>query len=193
MIRILFLISMVALMGTASAEVVDIIFPELAGDYELPSDTSPGHRATSFIFPPDVQSFENLRLVLSGEWVEGTIICSNMYGLPPDTTSFTPGLSMYLTSPGNIDGFFHATVHPPHGEFSQWNAEFEFCCPGGPGDLSELLGVMISAELFCDLILILPCNIDEPSFGILDEVRIEALGAVPDQGSSWGRVKALFR
>jgi hypothetical protein len=128
------------------------------------------------MFPPDVQSFEELRLVLSGEWVEGTIVCSNHYGLPPDTTSFMPGLSIYLTSPGNIDGFFHATVHPPHGEFFQWNAEFEFCCPGGPGDLSELLGVLISVELFCDLILILPCNIDEHSYGVLDEVRIRIRG-----------------
>lgn len=195
MIRYLVLIPFVTLLGVAHAEVVEISFPELTGDYEsgwVPPETAPSLRSTVFSFPPDIQSMDGLRLVLSGAWVEGVIICSQAWG-PPDTTSFTPGLSMYLTSPGNIDGFFHASVQPPHGDFSQLSAEFEFCCPGGPGDLSLLLGTVVFVEFFCDLVLPGICGVDVDSYGTVEEVRLEALGAVPAQGSTWGGVKALYR
>jgi hypothetical protein len=143
MIRILILIAVVALAGNTSAGIVEICFPELTGDYGtgwLPPHTSTHSRTTTFTFPPDVQSMDELRLVLSGAWVEGIIRCTPLIG-PPDTTSFTPNLSMYLKA-------------------------------------HILTG-------FCDALA--------DSYGILTVVRLEALGAVPAEGSSWGGVKSLFR
>ena len=189
------LIAMVALAGNASADIIDISFPELTGDYEtgwLPPDIVPVSRSTTFMFPPDVESFEGLRLVLSGAWTEGVVVCSNAIG-PPDTTSFTPGLSMILKAPQAFDGFFYSTVEPPNGSFSQWSATFEFCCPPGSQVPVLLLGEVVSAELFCDHMLILPCSVIVDSYGEVTEVRLEAHGAVPLEGSSWGGLKSLFR
>jgi hypothetical protein len=195
MIRILILIAVVALAGNTSAGIVEICFPELTGDYGtgwLPPHTSTHSRTTTFTFPPDVQSMDELRLVLSGAWVEGIIRCTPLIG-PPDTTSFTPNLSMYLKAPETFDGFFHATVRPPNGPFDQWAAIFEYCCPAVDGDLNLLLGTVISVELACEHILTGFCDALADSYGILTVVRLEALGAVPAEGSSWGGVKSLFR
>jgi len=193
-IRILIFIAVVVLAGNASADIIDISFPELTGDYEtgwLPPDIVPVSRSTTFMFPPDVQSFDGLRLVISGSWVEGEVVCSNSIG-PPDTAGFTPGLTMILKAPQAFDGFFYTTVEPPSGSFTQWSATFDFCCPPGTEPPNLLLGVVISAELFCDHMLILPCHVDVDSYGDVTEVRLEAFGAVPIEGSSWGGLKSLF-
>jgi len=194
-VRILVLTALVALAGTASAETVDISFPELTGDYEtgwVPPEMAPTFRSTTFIFPPDVQSMEGMRLVLSGVLNEGIVICNNSMG-PPDTTSFTAGLTMMLTAPEVFEGFFYATIVPPHDSFSNLNTFFQYCCPSGAGNPNLILGEIITVELYCEQALILPCYIDVDSFGTLTEVRLQALGAVPADDHSWGDVKALYR
>ena len=195
MIRRLVLIAIIALAGATQAEIVEISFPDLAGDYQtgwLPPMNSPASRTTSFIFPPDIQSLEGLRLVISGSWVEGTVICSSNYG-PPDTSSYAPGLFMSLRAPAAFDKFFSATVVPPDGPFDQWTAVFDYIYPPNGADPNLMLGEIVSVELECHSGFILPCNPQTDTYGVLTEVKIEALGAVPAEDSSFGNVKALFR
>jgi hypothetical protein len=194
-VRILVLTALVALAGTAAAETVDISFPELTGDFEtgwVPPETAPTFRSTTFIFPPDVQSMEGMRLIISGAFEEGIVICSNSMG-PPDTTSFTAGLTLMLTAPGVFEGFFYATIVSPHEPFSNIHTVLQYCCPSGPGNPNLLLGEIINVALYYEHPLILPCNIDVDSFGTLTEVRLQALGAVPTDEHTWGNVKALYR
>jgi len=99
---------------------------------------------------------------------------------------------MYLTTP-SVDGFFHATVQPPNGEFNQWSATFEDCCLSGDRNPNQLLGQEVSVEFFCDLVLIGICNLAQGSYGHLSEIKIETTGAVPNETQSWGDVKSLFR
>ncbi len=196
MIRILILITLTVLVGNASAEIIDISFPELTGDFEtgwLPPDAAPVSRSTTFMFPPDLQSMNGLRLVLTGAWVKGVVVCINPIDGLPDTTGFTPELTMFLKAPEVFDGFFHATVQPPNGSFAQWSATFAYCCPTGSGSPNLLLGAVISAELFCGQMLLLPCHVDVDSYGTLADVRLEAFGAVPVDEFSWGSVKSLYR
>jgi hypothetical protein len=194
-IRNLVFIALIALTGTAMADVVAISFPELASYYEtgwVDPEIAPAGRTTAFMFHPDVQSMDGLRLVISGNWNEGEIHCASLWG-PPDTTSFTPGLSMFLTAPEAFDGTFHATVHPPDGPFDQSTATFEYLYPPDGADINLLLGVEVSVEFFCDLVLPGNCYVFADSHGSVTEVRLEAFGAVPVVGSSWGGVKSLFR
>jgi len=181
----------------AQADEVIISLPALTGDYEtgwVPPETAPVIRQTTFSIPSDVLSIDEMRFVLSGTWSEGLIICD--YGGPedPDSTAFTPGLSLWLDAatipPGD---FIHATITPPNGPFTEWSAVFESCCPPGTVDLNLLLGTEIEAELFCDLVLILPCWVEIDSYGTLSDVRIEITGVVPTENYTWGSMKALFR
>lgn len=195
MVRILVLTALVLLVGNVSAETVDISFPELTGDYEtgwVEPEIAPTVRSTTFIFPPDVQSMEGMRLVISGAFNEGIVICSSAIP-PPDTTSFTAGLTMMLTAPDAMEGFFYATIMPPPDSFTSLSTFFQYCCPSGAGNPNLLLGEILTLELFCEHPLILPCNIEVDSFGTLTDVRLQALGAVPTDDHSWGEVKALFR
>jgi hypothetical protein len=178
------------------ADEVIISLPALTGDYEtgwVPPMTAPVARQTTFSIPPDVLSIDEVRLVLSGTWVEGLIICDYGTG-DPDSSAFTPGLSLWLDAEPIPDlDFIHATIAPPHGTFDEWSAVFESCCPPGSVDLNLLLGTEIEAELFCDLILILPCWVEIDSYGTLTDVSIEITGAVPTKSHTWGQVKALYR
>lgn len=195
MARILILTVVGILAGSAYADTVDISFPELTGDYEtgwVSPDTAPAVRATTFIFPPDIQSMEGMRLVLSGEFFEGVVICVNPMGVP-DTSSFMPDLSLIARVPGVVEGFFYATVQPPAGSFPSVSTILQYCCPSGPGNPNLLLGEIVTLELSCEVGLILPCNVDVDSFGTLFDVHLQALGAVPSDDFTWGRVKALFR
>lgn len=196
MIRRLLLILLLAMALGAHAETVVIDFPDLTGDYQTgwhPPTTSPGSRSTSFIFPPDIQSLQGLRVVMSGEWVQGLVACSNPYGGPPDTTSYSPGLVVHLRAPEAFDGFFHAGVGPPDGPFDQWTADFRYIYPPNGADPNQMLGEIVSVELECQSGFILPCNPLNDTYGVLTEVRIEVFGAVPTTESSFGNVKALFR
>jgi hypothetical protein len=193
-IRNLLLIALFALTGTAFAEVVDISFPELTGDYQtgwLPPINAPASKTTSFSFPLDVQSMDGLRFVISGDWVEGVIICANLWG-PPDTTSFTPALTMYLRAPDAFDGVFHASVHLASGSSTLVSPTLEYLYPPGGEDINLLLGTEIFVELACEHLL-LDCHAEVDSYGTLTEVRLEAFGAVPTDEHSWGAVKSLFR
>jgi hypothetical protein len=106
--RIFVLAAFAAFVGPTFAGIVDISFPELTGDYAMPPDSAPMSRTTTFQFPQDVQSVDGLRLVLSGTWAEGTMICDQLIG-PPDTTSYVPGLSMHRPPIPGQSG------HPPQG------------------------------------------------------------------------------
>ncbi len=195
MIRTMVFIVFITLAGTSLADEVDISFPELASYYEtgwVDPEIAPAGRTTTFMFHPDVQSMDGLRLVISGDWNEGEIHCASLWG-PPDTTSFTPGLSMFLTAPEAFDGTFHATVHPPDGPFDQSTATFEYLYPPDGADINLLLGVEVSVEFFCDLVLPGNCYVFADSHGSVTEVRLEAFGAVPVKGASWGAVKSLYR
>lgn len=194
--RILFFLLTIALAGNAIADQFDISFPELTGDYEtgwLDPVTAPTGRTITFMFPSNVQSLEELRLVLSGTWTEGELVCSSPYGGPPDSTSFTPGLSAYLFVSESRSQFFHATIVPPNGEFSEWSAVFEACCQPNPPSLNLLLGTEVTIELFSDMVLILTCNVTTDSEGTLTDVRLQDLGAVPVEQSTWGSLKSLYR
>ena len=191
------LLSVLLVLATgALADTVVIDLPDLTGDYQTgwyPPTTSPVTRSTSFVFPPDIQSLQDLRVVMSGTWVQGLVSCSNPYGGPPDTTSYSPGLAVHLRAPAAFDKFFHATVGPPDGPFDQLTAVFDYIYPPNGADPNEMLGEIVSVELECQSMFILPCNPLNDSYGVLTEVRIEALGAVPTTKSSFGNVKALFR
>jgi hypothetical protein len=193
MSRLILLLTCLCLSVSAYADDYSILIPELTGDYEIEPVTSPISRSTNLTLDPDIVSVEGFRLVLSGTWTDGLVSCSNPYGGPRDTTSFSPGLSVFIQAPGEVDGFFHATIDPPTGEFEFLSAPFTYCCPGGTGDPNLLLGKTLQVEFFCDAVLILPCGIIENAFGVIDEVRLDLLGPVSTEATTWGEVKSLYR
>ena len=66
-------------------------------------------------------------------------------------------------------------------------------CTEGQSDVNLLLGSVITAELFCDVSAAVLPDIVEAAFGTVDWVRLETVGAVGTQQSTWGAVKASYR
>ncbi len=194
--RILFFLLTIVLVGNASADVLEISLPGLIGNYETGWQepvTAPTSRTITFMFPANIENLEELRFVLSGTWVEGEIVCSNSFGDPPDSTSFTPYLSAHISASGSYSEFFYTTIIPPNGEFSEWSAVFEACCQPNLPSLNTLLGLEVTMEVICDMGLILPCSVTTDSEGTLTDVRLQALGTVPAEKSTWGSVKSMYR
>ena len=167
----------------------EVPLPELTGEYAAWFGPAPSGRTTYFEFSEEIQSAEGVRFILTGEWTEGVMVCES-FGSPPDTFSFVPGLSMYLWSEEGFEGNYHTTVLPVDGEFVIESDFFEY---SENGDITQLFGEVILAELFCDQVLPGNCFVINDSFGALFDVRIEILGAVATENLTWGQVKALFR
>lgn len=180
----------------AMADSASISFSELTGSYEISSNVAPNFdypnvRTVDFTIPDHITSIDQMQLVLSGEWFMGEITCDD--GSGPDVSPIAPGLSVFLTSPAFPGDFFHATIQPEGGSFTELTATFESCCPPGTLDLDQLIGAEIHAELFMDLILIGICSLTTDSYGTIDDVRFEILGTVPVENTTLSEVKSLYR
>ncbi len=177
----------------AAADMCVMNLPALTGNYEAvefvePNFGWPSLRTIDFDMSPEIIAIDQLKLIVSGTWTEGILVCEG----PPEP--FLPGLSLYLTSEAlpHLD-FFHATVPSVNGTFSGLQATFQSCCPGGTVDPNLLVGAQIHAEFFTDWVLPLICNITQDSYGTITEVRLEITGVVPTEDTTWGAVKQLYR
>jgi len=181
---------------TASADTATLTFPELTGSYEISPNVPPnfGHpnvRTVDFTIPDHITSIDQIELVMSGEWFMGEITCNDGGG--PEVSPIMPGLSVFFSSPAFPGDFFHASIAPQEGPFTELTATLESCCPPGVLDLNELIGAEIHAELFMDLILIGICSLTTDSYGTISDVRLEILGTVPVESTSLSGIKALYR
>jgi hypothetical protein len=177
----------------------EIPLPGLAGGYEAfpdyppPDPGYPTERTVSFVFPADIVAIEQLSLVISGEWHTGEIVCSTYPWEEPEGRPFLPGLSLYFTAEASPFDFFHATIAPPDGPFTDLTGEFRSCCPPDVLEFDQLLGVEWQATLFVDAILLLPCNVTIDAWGVVDDVHLVVTGTVAASASTWAGVKRLFR
>ncbi len=180
----------------AMADSATLSFPELTGGYEISPNVAPNFdypavRMVDFTIPDSITSIDQVQLVMSGEWVMGEITCDD--GSGPQVSSIAPGLSVFMTSPAFPGDFFHASINPEGGSFTEQTATLESCCPPGTLDLDQLIGAEIHAELFMDLILIGICSLTTDSYGTISDVRLEILGTVPVESTSLSEVKSLYR
>lgn len=177
----------------------EIPLPGLSGGYEAfpdyppPDPGYPTERSVSFVFPADIVAIEQLTLVVSGDWHTGEVVCSTYPWEEPEGRPFVPGLSLYFTSEAFPSDFFHATVAPPDGLFTDLMGEFRSCCPQGTLTFDQLLGVEWQATLFVDWLLILPCNVTIDAYGVVDDVHLAVTGTVATSTATWADVKRLFR
>ena len=183
-------------LASASADTVILSFPELAGGYEADpySPPNPGYpqmRSLDFTIPAHVTGIDQLELVVSGDWIEGEITCND--GSGPEVSPFYAGLSLVLTSSAFPGDWYHASVTPPDGAFTELRSTVTSCCPPGVLDYNQLLGAEIHAEFYVDWALIGICWVSDDSYGTVSDVRLEILGTVPVNTSTWTEVKALYR
>jgi hypothetical protein len=133
-----------------------------------------------------------MRLVLSGHAQAGLMVRSGIGG-PPDSMAYIPGLSLYLRCSTIPGGYFYATAQAQAGQFSELSAVFVSSEPVGHLDPGALLGAEIHGELFTDYVFGGWWEPVADSVINLTEVRIDVTGQVPDEGTSWGAVQALYR
>lgn len=185
-----------AVAGLAAADSLTIDLPGLTGGYEYCSYTEPNlgypqMRAVDFTIPGDVTAVDQLTLVLSGEWTAGEISCYEVEG--PVAYEFLSPLAIFLTSPAFPGDYFVATLDIPAGPFSEIEGTFSSCCPPGVLDPNQLLGVDIHAELYFDAAILGICSLTIDTYGTLSDVRLEILGTVATETSTWSAVKGLYR
>jgi hypothetical protein len=187
-------ISVTSLCGATG---VQIPLSGLHGGYEItptvpPDFGFPTVRVATFAIPNDIESINDMTLVISGEWHEGELSCSSWDGSVE--TSPLPGslwVSIWLQY-GYPSRYFDASIIVPSGEFSELSAHFESCCPPGSVDYNELIGGEHEAELSVDIMYILPCWLSLDSYGTLTEVRIDLDVGVSTERSTWSSIKALY-
>ena len=183
-------------LATASADTVIISFPEFTGGYEADpySPPNPGYpqmRSLDFTIPAHVTGIDQLELVVSGDWVEGEITCND--GSGPEVSPFYVGLCIFLTSSAFPGDWVSAGVMPPDGAFTELRSTVTSCCPPGVLEYNQLLGAEIHAEFYVDWALIGICWVSDDSYGTVGGVRLEILGTVPTDATTWSGVKALYR
>lgn len=155
-----------------------IDLPELTGDYVYSEDEP--RQTTSFSFPSNIQRYDELRLVVSGDWTVGLAETEIVEVISyRDTMPFNPGLTMVLTTASGSELTFNATVVPRNGEFKEWNSTFLACCPERTFDPTLLMGEEISVEFYCRFGNPFWTRIISDSQGTVTEVRLEAVGALP--------------
>ena len=84
-------------------------------------------------------------------------------------------------------------MFPPDGAFTELRSTVTSCCPPGVLDYNQLLGAEIHAEFYVYWALIGICWVSDDSYGTVSDVRLEILGTVPVNTSTWTEVKALYR
>ena len=193
---ILILIVPLFLAGAAAAGTVSIDLSDLDGDYAYAGlePGSPPSRMMVFTFPPEVVSFGELRMVVSGTWSIGEFETLVEVGgvVHRDTMDFYAGLTLTLSTPAMGEDIFWAKVIPLGVVMDQWNDDFLICCPDRPIDSSLLVGAEVTA------VLAVTSNVDPErvitdSQGILTGVRLDANQVVPVEARAWGEVKSLYR
>ena len=180
----------------SASAVVLVDLPELTGDYSIgdsPPPSSPWTRSTAFAFPDSIESVEGLRFVISGSWTSGKIVNCLTVGEYTycDTLPTSTNLTLRLTADPLGACHFQATI-PAYTEANGSELLVEFCAEG-QSDVNLLLGSVVSAELFCDVVPESIPNIVEATFGTVTEARLETVGAVPVKKPTWGSVKSLYR
>ena len=131
--------------------------------------------------------------MISGSWTSGRIVNCRTVGefTYCDTLPTSTNLTLRLTADSLGDCQFQATI-PAYNEANGSELLVEFC-PEGESDVNLLLGSVVFAELFCDVAPETIPLIIESTFGTVTEARLETVGAVPVQRSTWGSVKSLYR
>ena len=176
---------------------VQISLTGLHGGYEIdpavaPDLGFPATRVVPFTIPDDVESVDEMTLVISGEWHDGEISCTGWDGsVETSPLQAAPSVSIWLQY-GYPSRYFHATIVVPSGEFTELSAPFESCCPPGSVAFDELIGAEYEAEMSVAVGFILDCWLSQDAYGTLTEVRIDLEGSVPVEQSTWSSVKGLY-
>lgn len=187
---------LIALSATSANATIQIDLPGLTGDYSIGGSEpplAPSSRTMSFVLPDSIESIAGLKLKLSGPWTPGKEeVCRVVDGITYcDTIPCGTRLNLRLTADSIGDCFFQASV-PAYGWVDGDEPMIDFCLEG-EADINLLLGEEITAEFFCGHPPGSVPPIVEATYGTMNEVQLETIGAVPAKEASWGGVKSLFR
>lgn len=185
--------------GSAGADPVEIPLTDLTGEYDsgwVPPNDSPRIRTSTFTIPAEVQSINDLLVVLSGVNLgDGKMICSYDIGggqVFQDTLSAPTELRLNLTAPTLDGGCFWGLIVPLTPEFSDQSFAVMSCDHIDPLDPDLLLGTTVQAELECSFSP--DCEPYLDSMASLTEVRLVIdAQLVADRRQTWDQIKALYR
>ena len=194
--RLLCILAIVLLSCPAVASALSIDIPELAGAYSIGEGADPETpwiRTASFAIPDSIGSLEGLRFVASGSWQNADLeTCRDAGGFTVcDTLPTYTNLTLRLSADALGDCHFRASI-ATYDLVDGDELLFEVC-PSGETDLNLLLGVEITAELFCDVAPEVLPRLVAPAVGTLQDVHLETVGAVPGSRWGWGAFRALYR
>jgi len=193
-ILILFLI----IASAAFADSVDIVLPDLTGDYDsgfMDPNEAPRVRLDSFTISPNVVLIHNLRVVMSGTNENGSMICEYDIGggqVIRDTLEVVTQMRLILTAPTLEGGCFFGVVNLLAPTFTDEFGWVTSCDIADPLDPNLLLNTKVQAELECNFSPLCDPWID--ALATLTEVHL-ILDAeiVATERRTWGQIKALYR
>ena len=173
-----------------------IELPALAGGYHIgnnaPSEDPTG-RTTTFALPDSVVGVGLMRLTVSATWHMGVVELTRP-GIPatPDTFRWVIPLQMEISAPSLGECYMFSYAG---GQEGYWIDSDYFYpeCPSGDLRASDLIGLDLSVNFYCRFDEEEGKRLIEDAFGTVHSVSVELLSAVPNEDTTWGAVKALYR
>jgi hypothetical protein len=195
--RLVVLLSCLAIFSAAHADSVQIPLPGLAGDFDsgfLPPDDAPRVRTETFTIPSEIVSIDQMRLVMSGENSDGWMICEYDVGghAHQKPLSVVTQMRLVLTAETLGEGCFFGIVNLLTRTFVDESGSVGACNIGYPLEPDLLLNTAIHAELECNYSP--PCAAWIDALVTLIDVRmvIDGQNVVAETGTR-GQIKAFYR
>ena len=184
------------LLCPAVASAISTDISGLAATYSIGEGADPETpwlRTAGFTIPDSVGSLEGLRFAASGSWEPADLeICRSIGGSTfCDTMPTYTNLTLRLSAGALGDCHFQASM-VAHNDVDGDELLF-VVCPSDQSDANLLLGVEVTAELFCDVAPEDLPRLVKAAVGTLHDVHLETVGTVPASRSAWGAVKVLYR
>ncbi len=176
--------------------VIQIEFPALTGAYHIGDNTpspDPISRTTTFALPDSVVGVGAMRLVISGTWHMGVVEVTRQ-DIPafPDTFLWVIPLQMEISAPSLGECYMFSYAG---GQNGYWiDSDYFYAeCTSGDLNASDLVGLDLDVELYCRFDKQPGKRLIEDAYGTAHSVSVQLLNAVPNEGTTWGAVKALYR
>ena len=191
------LLALAATAAPTAGQPLAVDLPDLQGVYDSGDDLSgnePTVRATTFTLPPEVAGLGGLRLVLTlaDDYPGAYESCRILQGFTVcDTLPTVAGLAVAITADPLGDCVFQAS-----GSIQEdWSAGIDLVavCPGEPVGVDALIGVPVRAELSSPPRVPAGHDLLAPAGVTVVAARLEPLGVVPDDETTWSTVKARYR
>jgi hypothetical protein len=175
---------------------IQIELPALAGDYHIGNSTQsqdPTGRTTTFALPDSVVGVGLMRLIISATWHMGVVELTRQdFPAMPDTFRWVIPLQMEISAPSLGECYLFSYAG---GQEGYWIDSDYFYpeCPSGDLRASDLVGLDLSVNFYCRFDEQPGKRLIEDAFGTVHSVSVELQSAVPNEDTTWGAVKALYR